>query len=120
MLRKQRMDAEGPNVHETGKLFGISHPIVARVGNGEAVKIEALTKICNLLGFPVESMLGLKDEMNDLVEEVLRVISIEPELSEVFLEIGQNRGDGKLDKIILNEIAAFAHCRLDYMMKKNE
>ncbi len=48
-----------------------------------------------------------------MVDQILRVISIEPELAEVFIEIGHSLADDRLDKRILNEIAAFAHYRLD-------
>ena len=118
MLR-DRMDMEGLSVRDAGKLIGVSHSTVARAVNGEVVEIETLKKFCSFLGVPVESMLDLKDDNDELLNQILRVISIEPELAEVFIEIGQALGDNKLDKIILNEIAAFSHCRLDYL-KKND
>ena len=118
MLR-DRMDMEGLSVRDAGNLIGVSHSTVARAVNGEAVEIETLKKFCSFLGVPVENMLDLKDDNNELLNQILRVITIEPELAEVFIEIGQALGDNKLNKIILNEIAAFAHCRYDYMRKEN-
>jgi len=116
-LLRQRLDAEGLSVRDAGELIGVSHSTVARAVNGEEVKIDTLTKICDFLGVPVETILNIRGEKDELMDRIVTVISIEPELAEVFSEISKDLTEGRINSNILFEIAAFAQFRLHQARK---
>lgn len=111
-LLRKRLETEGLSVRDAGQLIGVSHSTVARAVNGETVEVDTLVKIANFLGVPVENILEPKDDPDAILEQVMMVISIEPELSRVFSEIAQKIVDKQLDKKVLSEVAAFAAYRL--------
>lgn len=111
-LLSKRLETEGLSVRDAGQLIGVSHSTVARAVNGETVEVDTLVKIANFLGVPVENILEPKDDPDAILEQVMMVISIEPELSRVFSEIAQKIVDKQLDKKVLSEVAAFAAYRL--------
>jgi len=117
-LLRQRMDAEGLTVRDAAQLIGISHSTVARAANGETVEVDTLVKICEFLGVPVESVLDIREDSDDILEQIVTVLSIEPELSEVFSEIAKGLTDGTVDRRVLAEVAAFAHYRLGQNRKE--
>jgi len=111
-LLSKRLETEGLSVRDAGQLIGVSHSTVARAVNGETVEVDTLVKIANFLGVPVKNILEPKDDPDAILEQVMMVISIEPELSRVFSEIAQKIVDKQLDKKVLSEVAAFAAYRL--------
>ena len=111
-LLRKRLETEGLSVRDAGQLIGVSHSTVARAVNGETVEVDTLVKIANFLGIPVKNILEPKDDPDAILEQVMMVISIEPELSRVFSEIAQKIVDKQLDKKVLSEVAAFAAYRL--------
>ncbi len=83
-LLKKRLETEGLSVRDAGKLIGVSHSTVARAVSGETVEIDTLVKIARFLGMSVEDVLDPKDTPDDVLEQILLVTSIEPELAKVF------------------------------------
>ena len=67
---------------------------------------------------PVESVLDVREDSDDILEQIVTVLSIEPELSEVFSEIAKGLSDGTVDRRVLAEVAAFAHYRLGQNRKE--
>ena len=116
-LLRQRLDAERLSVRDAGELIGVSHSTVARAVNGEAVNIDTLIRICDFLNVPVESTLNRRDNIDELMEEMMTMISIEPELADVFSEIIKDLTEGRINSNILFEIAAFAQFRLHQARK---
>ncbi|QRN82036.1 hypothetical protein JR338_06165 [Chloroflexota bacterium] len=54
------------------------------------------------------------------MKQIMIILSIEPEMAEVYKEIAEDMALGKLEPVILSEIAAFAHYRLEYRGKRND
>ena len=116
-LLRQRLDVEGLSVRDAGEKIGVSHSTVARAVNGEAVNIDTLIRICDFLNVPVVSILNIRGDKDELMEEMMTMISIEPELADVFSEISKDLTKGRINSNILFEIAAFAQFRLHQARK---
>jgi len=116
-LLRQRLDVEGLSVRDAGEKIGVSHSTVARAVNGEAVNIDTLIRICDFLNVPVESTLNIRGDKDELMEQMMIMISIEPELADVFSEISKDLTEGRINSNILFEIAAFAQFRLHQARK---
>jgi transcriptional regulator with XRE-family HTH domain len=117
-LLRKRMDTEGLSVRDAGKRIGVSHATVARAVNGETVEVDTLVKISQFLGVPVENVLDVKEKPSELEEQIMMVLSIEPELAQVFSELAEKIVNQKIDKKVLSEVAAFAAYRLQILTKE--
>lgn len=111
-LLRTRLETEGLSVRDAGKLIGVSHSTVARAVSGETVEIDTLVKIARFLGMSVEDVLDPKDTPDDVLEQIVLVTSIEPELAKVFGELARRITNNEIDKKVLSEVAAFAAYRL--------
>jgi len=118
-LLRKRLDTEGLSVRDAGQMIGVSHSTVARAVNGETVEVDTLVKIADFLGVPVEHIIDPKDNPDDVLEQIVMVISIEPELSRVFGELAQRIIDKKIDKKVLSEVAAFTAYRLQLLEQES-
>ena len=119
-LLKKRMETEKLSLRDAKKLIGVSHATIARVLQGETVKIETLVKIAVFLNVPMEDLLDVKEKPSDIMQQIVMVLSIEPELTQVFTEIAQKIENDETYKIVLAEVAAFAAYRLEITNKKVE
>lgn len=119
-LLKKRMETEKLSLRDIAKKTNISHATVARAVNGETVKIDTLITLAEFLGVPVEDLLDVKDKPSDIMQQIVMVLSIEPELTQVFTEIAQKIENDKTYQKVLAEVAAFAAYRLDITNKKVE
>jgi transcriptional regulator with XRE-family HTH domain len=117
-LLRKRMDTEGLSERDAGKRIGVSHATVARAVNGETVEVDTLVKISQFLGVPVENVLDVKEKPSELEEQIMMVLSIEPELAQVFSELAEKIVNQKIDKKVLSEVAAFAAYRLQILTKE--
>jgi len=115
-LLKQRMKIEGLAVRDVAAKTGVSHSTIARAANGETVSVDTLVALCTYLGVSLGSVLSTENNPDRVFEQITKVISIEPELSEVFGDIARKINLGKLDQKVLSEIAAFA----DYRIQQHE
>jgi hypothetical protein len=70
------------------------------------------------LGVPVENVLDVKEKPSELEEQIMMVLSIEPELAQVFSELAEKIVNQKIDKKVLSEVAAFAAYRLQILTKE--
>lgn len=111
-LLRERMDIENLSVRAAAEKIGVSHSTVARAVNGETVEVDTLVKITDFLGIPVESVLDIKDSPDELLEQIVMILSIEPELSRVFGKIARKISNKEMDPKVLSEIAAFSAYRL--------
>jgi transcriptional regulator with XRE-family HTH domain len=109
---RERLHVEGLSVRDAAQKIGVSHATVARAANGETVEVDTLVKIASFLGLPVESMLDVKETPDEVLEQIVMVLSIEPELSRIFGEIARKVSAKEMDPKVLSEIAAFSAYRL--------
>jgi transcriptional regulator with XRE-family HTH domain len=111
-LLKKRMKVEGLAVRDVADITGVSHSTIARAANNETVTVSTLVALCDFLGVPLRSVLDTKETPDEVFEQISRVVAIEPELKSVFTDIARKINEGKLDKKVLSEIAAFAAFRI--------
>ena len=111
-LLRNRMDIDKLSVRAVAKQTGVSHSTIARAVNGETVEVDTLVRIANFLGVKAESLLDVRSEPDEILQQISMVLSIEPELSRVFGEIARKVSNKEMDKKVLAEIAAFAAYRL--------
>jgi transcriptional regulator with XRE-family HTH domain len=106
------MDIEGLSTRAVADACGVSHSTIARAANGETVEIDTLIKITEWLGVPVETIINVSDNPDEVLEQIVMVLSVEPELSSVFGEIARKVSAKEMSPKVLSEIAAFASYRL--------
>lgn len=119
-LLRKRMDVENLSLRETGEKIGVSHSTVARIVDGETVEVDTLVKICDFLNIPVETVLDIREEPEEILQQVVMVLSIEPELSQIFGDIARGIINKEVDRKVLSEIAAFASYRLEHELASGQ
>lgn len=111
-LLQKRMEMEGLSVRRAADKIGVSHSTVARAANGQTVEVDTLVKLADFLGVEVLDLLDVKETPDEVYQQISMVISMEPELEDVFKKIAEKIEAGELEKTILDEVAAFAAFRL--------
>jgi transcriptional regulator with XRE-family HTH domain len=111
-LLKERMDIEGMSLRQAAQKIGVSHSTVDRALSGETVEVDTLVKIAEFVGVPVENILDVKTNPDEVLQQIVMVTSMEPKLMETFAELAQGVLDGTVDRAVLAEVAAFASYRL--------
>jgi transcriptional regulator with XRE-family HTH domain len=111
-LVRRKMDAEHLSLRSAGAEAGVAHTTIDRVLKEESLDLETLDKVCQWLSVPVASVLELDDQRSDLLDRITEIVSMCPELSDVFSEIADKVMRGEIDQTILNEVAGFASYRL--------
>lgn len=111
-LLKKKMKVDKMSLREAADEIGVSHSTVDRAIKGKTVEVDTLVKISEFVGVPVESVFDVRTDSDEVLEQIVMMTSMEPELMKIFAEIAEDVLTGKIDKSVLGEVAAFASYRL--------
>jgi transcriptional regulator with XRE-family HTH domain len=112
-LLQKKIEAEGLTYREAAEEIGAAHSTLQRALRGGTMSVENLLRMCDWLQLPVEVVLDIREKPDRILDQIVTVLAISPELSDVFADIAEGVSEGTVDKSVLAEVAAFAAYRLE-------
>jgi len=112
-LLKRKMESEHLSLRAAGVRADVAHTTIDRVLKDQSVDFETIEKICDWLGVPVTSVLDVKEENAEMMDQIASVLALSPELAGVFNELAEKVLSGEVDASVLGEVAAFTSYRIN-------
>jgi transcriptional regulator with XRE-family HTH domain len=112
-LVRRKMEQENLSLRSAGEKAGVAHTTIDRILKDRSVDFETMEKVCLWLGVPVTSILDIRQDNQEIMDQVASVLSLSPQLAGVFSELADKVISGEIDANILAEVAAFTSYRLN-------
>jgi transcriptional regulator with XRE-family HTH domain len=105
---------------DVAQRIGVNRSVIRRVVNNQSIDIDTLLKITDLLGVPIEEILDIKEDEDEILKQISWILSIDPNLSEFFGDIARGILKGDYEKRTLAEVAAYTMYRLNQKIENAE
>ncbi len=112
-LLKEYMANEELSVKDIAQRIDVNPSVIHRIVNNQSINIDTLLMITDLLRVPIDEILDIKEDEDEILEQIIRVISIEPNFSEMFGSISRGIIKGVYEKRVLAEVAAYVTYKLN-------
>src|SRR5450759_1153919 len=108
----EKMRDRDMSLREVAREIGISHTTVARILDNKAADIDTLDAVARWMNVPLVSILDLRLQGDDVVDQVRLAMSLYPELANVFRDILQGIISGDVEPRVLADVAAYTVFRI--------
>lgn len=112
-LVHRKMEAENLSLRAAGEQVGVAHTTIDRILKDKSVDFETIEKVCDWLGVPVATVLDVREDSQEIMDQIASILALSPQLSGVFSELAEKVISGEVDPSILAEVAAFTSYRLN-------
>jgi transcriptional regulator with XRE-family HTH domain len=111
-LVRRKMEVENLSLRAAGDKVGVAHTTIDRILRGLSVDLETIEKLCAWLGVPVTSVLDIREDSHEIIDQIASALALSPQLSVVFGELAKRVLAGEVEATVLAEVAAFTSYRL--------
>lgn len=111
-LVQRKMEAENLSLRAAGREADVAHTTIVRILNEDSVDFETIEKVCDWLGVPVTTVIDVREDSQEVMDQIVSVLALSPELAGVFSELAEKVISGEVDPSVLSEVAAFTSYRL--------
>ena len=114
LLVEKALEKDHLSVREMAISFGVSHTTIHRILKNEAVDLETVIKICNVLNVKPATALNAEaiDEKTSVVNIIAAIVEQEPRLAILFTDLAHDLQEGNVSTDDVQDIVSYAAYRL--------
>ncbi len=112
-LLKDYMINEKLSVKDVAKRIDVNPSVIQCVINNQPIDIDGLLKITDLIGVEIDEILDIKEDEDEILKQIIMIISVDPNLSVIFGDIARGVRKSVYEKRVLAEVAAYVTYRLN-------
>ncbi len=112
-LLQEYMSNEELSVNDIANRIDVPPSVIHRVVYNQSIDIDTLLKVTDLISVPIEEILDIKNDKNEILKQTVWVLSIEPDFSKLFGDSARGIRRGDTEKRVLAEVAAYTMYKIN-------